>query len=216
MDPKKDKEFTDSESWKGELLVTQLFEKQADSEDGPFARSNSLSGNERNRLFLASRGEGNYVDVSLLSGMDCPEDGRGFALWDYDDDGWQDVVLVNPQAPRVRVFKNRMDEVLGLKSGRVAIKLVGGNVSAQPSLSLSNRDAVGAQLIVTDEDGGKRRFLKSTGEGRSSQNSGWIWIGMGDEELIPKIEVVWPSGKRQILRNITVGMKLQIEEFIRK
>jgi len=202
VDPNKNKEFTDSTSWTEDYLATPLFEAQTSSTGGPFAKSHSLSGNERNRLFLAAN---NYPDMSLLSGMDAPEDGRGFALWDYNSDGWQDVVLVNPQAPRVRIFRNDISKVLGTQSGRIAIKLIGGNQSASPQLSLSNRDAIGAQLIVTDEDGGKRRFLKSLGEGHSSQNSGWIWIGMG-------AKVIWPSGKRQILKDIPTGEKITIKE----
>ena len=56
----------------------------------------SLSGSERNRLFLSLRAE-QFLNVSPLSGVDLPGDGRGFALLDADRDGWIDLVAVRKQ-----------------------------------------------------------------------------------------------------------------------
>ena len=65
----------------------------------------SLHGNERNRYF-ANCGGSSFVDISGLSGLDNPADGRGFAVIDYDRDGWQDVALVNANEPLFSLYHN--------------------------------------------------------------------------------------------------------------
>ena len=207
-DPKKGEDFVQSEDWIGELLDLNFVEKQEEG-IGPHSRINSLSGGERNRLFLAQNG---YADISLLSGLDCQEDGRGFTLWDFDEDGFQDIALISPQSPRVRVFRNEIAKNMGVESSRIALKLIGGNHSSVANDNLSNRDAAGAVVTVMNQDGRKRVFQKSIGEGFSSQNSGWIWIGMGLDEKASHIEIRWPSGKKQILKDVPTASKIQINE----
>ena len=40
--------------------------------------------------------------------MDSIADGRGFAYFDFDRDGWQDVVLVNSNAPQLELALGRL------------------------------------------------------------------------------------------------------------
>ncbi len=68
----------------------------------------SLSGGERNHLFLSDRGR-HFDDVSGVSGLDTPGDSRSFAVFDYDRDGWQDVALVNTNAPFLNLSRNEID-----------------------------------------------------------------------------------------------------------
>ena len=208
-DPDKEEAFVHSKDW-GTGIVDLVYAVKGDSiGEGPRMRMNSFSGGERNRLFLAGL---NYSDVSLLSGIDCSEDGRGFALWDYNNDGFQDVIVMSPMTPRVRVFRNEIPKVLGAKGGRIALKLRGGNNGNKSSSNLSNRDAVGAKIIVTGTDGEKRMFQRAIGEGFASQNSGWIWIGMGEQLEALTIEVIWPSGKQTKLKKVKTGTKLEVFE----
>ena len=65
----------------------------------------SISGYERNRLFLGAGGS-QFRDLSGVSGLDALADGRAFALTDYDRDGWQDVAAVNTNAPLLQLFHN--------------------------------------------------------------------------------------------------------------
>ena len=75
-DPGKSEKFRQSKHWKSPLLDFKMRVPQA-GEEKRF-KSNSLSGNERNRLVM--RGKGGFVDRSLVSGVDCREDARSFAL----------------------------------------------------------------------------------------------------------------------------------------
>ena len=59
------------------------------------------SGFERN-VFYANNRDGTFSDVSGAVGLDFLEDGRAFALADFDHDGRQEVLLKNRNAPQLR------------------------------------------------------------------------------------------------------------------
>ena len=72
-------------------------------ERGRVLKSHSFSGGERNRFFLNGAGR-TYTDLSGVSGLDSIADSRGFALIDYDRDGWMDLVVVNSNEPQLQLF----------------------------------------------------------------------------------------------------------------
>jgi hypothetical protein len=180
-DPTQSEEFRTSKYWKSPLLDFQLRVQQPDAK-GPAYRSNSLSGNERNRLLLA--GANRFLDHSLVSGIDAKEDARSFALTDFDEDGWTDIILASANAPRLRIFRNRLAD-LGHKGRSIPLTLTG---------TTSNRDAIGT-LVTLETSKGKRVFRKSLGEGLSAQNSAKIPLTLAEGETLKKITLRWPSGK---------------------
>jgi hypothetical protein len=181
-DPTQSEEFLRSKHWQSPRLNFQL-RVQNTSSRGPAYRSNSLSGNERNRLLLSKAG--GYEDFSLVSDVDCREDARSFAIFDYDQDGWLDIVLASANAPRLRIFRNQMGTNERDKSRMTRIKLTGRE---------SNRDACGAVIMVTTNRN-RRVFRKSIGEGLSSQNAPWIPVTLAPDESIKLLQVQWPSGR---------------------
>ena len=66
----------------------------------------SFSGKERNHLFQNAQGR-EFHDISGISGIDTPQDGRTFAVWDYDRDGWQDIALLNINTPVLSLYRNQ-------------------------------------------------------------------------------------------------------------
>lgn len=199
-DPTKSEAFRQSGHWRSPLLEFQLRVKQdapsgLGGAEGPKWRSHSFSGHERNRLLLG--GAGGFVDHSLVSGVDCREDARSFALLDFDADGWVDIALMSTNAPQFRLFRNRLAEMT--KGGRVlTLRLEGGNREAASS-DLSPRDAVGA-LVTVVTSSGRRAIRRSAGEGLASQNSSALRITLTPGESLREIEVRWPSGRTSILR----------------
>ena len=134
-DPGKDEEFQKDEQWDAKSLRIVAFEPEDDgAKDGPAFRGSPFSGNERNRLFM--RDGDNFDDVTLVSGVDFRQDGRGFVLFDYNRDGWVDLGIISPNHPRLRIAKNRMGERLG-NHGFVEVQLIGGQTSAEPSTQWS-------------------------------------------------------------------------------
>lgn len=198
-----------------------LFRPIADPGDGTFFRSNSLSGGERNRLYLNQAS--NFKDVSLVSGIDFREDGRGFALLDFNQDGWLDIALASPNTPRLRLLENRVRQLQASVNGGaaedakpvanyVSLKLIGGNDSPEPSTELSPRDAYGAQVLVWIGDS-KRAFQYACGEGLSSQNQSRLHIGLGAANQIDLVEIRWPSGKVTELKSVAAGSLVTAHEL---
>ena len=124
-------------------------------------------------------------------------DGRCIAVLDYDNDGFQDFLVANANAPSLSIFRNALQE-LGGQPNYVSVKLVGGNGTNLPNSEFSNRDAIGAQITV--KVAGKKLVQQlSAGEGFAAQNQTQRKFGLGQHNRIDSIEVRWPSGKTQTI-----------------
>ena len=69
------------------------------------------SGYERN-VFYANNRDGTFSDVSGAVGLDFLEDGRAFALADFDHDGRLEVFLKNRNGPQLRALEERDAKIL--------------------------------------------------------------------------------------------------------
>ncbi len=171
--------------------------------------SNSLSGQERNRIFF--RRDGNYEDLSLVSGADFMSDGRSFVLFDYDRDGWLDLGVASSNHPRFRIVRNKIGDQAKIDNQFLEISLVGGQTSASPSDEWSSRDAFGSMVKVTTSKN-QRLFQLSCGEGLSGVNAQRIHVGLGPLQSVDRIEVLWPSGKTTVLENVEAGERITVYE----
>ena len=158
----------------------------------------SLSGHERNVLYW-NRGDGTFADLSAVAGLDFPEDGRAFVTFDFDQDGDTDILLNNRNSPQLRLLRNDLPTT----HNSVAFRLEGTD---------SNRDAVGARLVLETASG--RRLTRSvrSGSGFRSQPSRTVHFGLGDEDEIRELRVIWPSGRVDIHRGIPAGHLLLVAE----
>ncbi len=155
------------------------------------------SGYERN-VFYANNGDGTFSDVSAAVGLDFLEDGRSFALADFDQDGRLEVVLKNRSAPQLRVLKNVAENL----PASIVFRLQG---------SKSNRDAVGASVTV--ESGGKHQTQTvRVGSGFLSQHSKELFFGLGDSKDPVHAVIRWPSGAVQEVRDAPADHRIWIEE----
>lgn len=169
----------------------------------------SLNGNERNRYFANRRGR-EFQDLSAISGLDNPADSRGFAMIDYDRDGWQDLALVNANQPLFNFYRNELGKT-GAKGGIIAIRFVGGNKSSAATREFSNRDGFGARVFV-ELPGQTLTREQRCGDGWSTQNSATMLIGIGANTAATKLSIHWPSGKRTALADIPEGTLLTAYE----
>jgi hypothetical protein len=172
--------------------------------------SNSLSGNERNRLFFRHDG-GDFADVSLVSGTDNTADGRSFALLDFDRDGWTDIAMMSLNEPRFRLYRNRLGDIYPERKP-FRYRLVGGHAESKSTGESGNRDAIGAKVLLTFKSGKKQLMHKQGGEGFATQNSEVQSIGVSEGDQIEKLTVRWPSGKKSIVTKIEPDKIMTIRE----
>jgi hypothetical protein len=213
-DPSQDDSFRDDSRWDNQKYQNRVL---VDSAKGPDSRvkqtwsftSNSLSGRERNRMFL--RHEDNFSDVTLISGVDDIADGRSFALLDFDQDGWQDIAMMSLNSPRFKLYRNELKSIYpGNSSFR--FRFIGGQKDGTPSANLSNRDGIGATALITFASGNKLLVQRQAGEGFASQNSDVKMIGVPEGDSVERVEVRWPSGVKTEIVNPSISEVLSIEE----
>src|SRR5580658_7837326 len=165
------------------------------------------SGYERN-IFYANNGDGTFSDISGVVGLDFLEDGRAFALADFDHDGRLEVVLKNRNGPQLRLLKNVMENL----PPSIALHLRG---------TKSNRDAVGAVITLETEAGRQTRSLQvrssqsrslQAGSGFLSQHSKDVFFGLGAAKGPVRASIHWPSGLVQELRDLPINHRVWVDE----
>lgn len=181
---------------------------------GPENVAVAFSGSERNRFFLSREGK-EFFNASGISGLDDPSDGRAFAIWDFDHDGWPDIALVNANYPWLEIYRNDV----GVRQGGarrpgnvVAVRLRGAHRGATPKKGATNRDGYGALVEAELADG--RHLLREhrCGEGFASQNSSTLILGLGGANGIKKLTVRWPSGRTTVAGGIASGRLVTLHE----
>jgi tetratricopeptide (TPR) repeat protein len=157
------------------------------------------SGYERN-IFYANNGDGTFSDISGAIGLDFLEDGRSFALADFDHDGRQEVFLKNRNGPQVRLLKNVMRDL----PPSISFRLRGVN---------SNRDAIGAVITLKTDTGRQVRSLQA-GSGFLSQHSKDMFFGLGSGtgQSTVSASIRWPSGAVQDFHDLPINHRVWIEE----
>jgi enediyne biosynthesis protein E4 len=141
------------------------------------------------KILQMNQKDGTFCDASAQAGraITQPDASRGLAFGDLFNDGQIDIVVNNIDgAPQV--LRNR-----GIPGNHwVSFELAGVQ---------SNRMAIGARLKLTA--GG----MVQTGEIHSggsylSQNDTRIHFGLGSAAKIDSLEIHWPSGKVELLKNL--------------
>ncbi|MFZ0814667.1 MAG: FG-GAP-like repeat-containing protein [Candidatus Sulfotelmatobacter sp.] len=155
------------------------------------------SGFERN-VFYANNRDGTFADISGAVGLDFIEDGRAFAIADFDQDGRQEVFLKNRNGPQLRVLKNVIDNL----PPSIAFRLRG---------TKSNRDAIGAAVTVETESGSQTLMLQA-GSGFLSQHSKELFFGLGEAKSPVRASIRWPSGLVQALHDLPLNHRVWVEE----
>jgi enediyne biosynthesis protein E4 len=150
-----------------------------------------------NQIFVAA-GDGTFLDLSALSGAADEEIGRGIAVADYDRDGRPDVYVVNRAGAPI-LYRN----VTPTSNHWVGVRLIG---------TTSNRDGCGARLVLLA--GGHRQLREAFcgSVGLSSGNDAVIHLGLGSSTTVDRLTVVWPSGRRQVLRNLSADAIVDVTE----
>ena len=155
----------------------------------------SMAGFQENKLFK-NLGDGKFIEVGYLEGVDSIADGYVVGTADINGDGAVDIILRNAD-PGVKEVKYAPLQIfLGKKmKPSVQISLEG---------SLSNRDAIGAQLIarVKGMPVQIRQMIANNGTIQSEQ---LLWFSLGNSEQLDELTIRWPSGQVQHLKNLRPG-----------
>jgi len=156
----------------------------------------SFSGDEKNRLFKNNWGM-NFIEVGSKHSVDSNQDGRGLIVADLNNDGYQDMVVMSANQP-VIIYKNTA--ING--NNWIDIELTG---------TKSNRDGIGTKVTFYSRKGIQYRETNA-GNGFESQSTILVHAGLGKLKKVSKIEVIWPSGIKQVFRDVEVNKHYRLVE----
>jgi len=142
---------------------------------------------------------GRFRDISAEAGpaLQALRVGRGLAVADYDNDGYLDVAILS-LGRRAVLLKNQAAR----KGNWIEIRAQG---------TASNSFGLGATVRATVQGKTLVREIDNVASYLSS-NDTRLHIGLGSATTIGRLEILWPSGRKQVLEAVTANRILGVKE----
>ncbi len=150
-----------------------------------------------NRLYR-NNGNGTFTDQSSASGADNASRGYGSAVLDYDSDGLLDIFFSN-SGQNSNLLRNTT------ATSNKWLKFTLRGVS-------SNRNGIGARVLVTAGGNMQTQQLLAGYAMVSGGGDLTLHFGLANNNTAARVEVIWPSGTRDVLTNVAANQALTIVE----
>lgn len=156
------------------------------------------SSNVSNYLFK-NNGDLTFSNVGKTWGMDSSSNSNGAAYADLDNDGDLDLVVNNINQP-VFIYENEANKQTN--NHYLAVKLEGAG---------KNTDGLGAKVTIYNK--GQIQYLEQMpARGYQSSVSSILHFGLGKENKVDSIRVIWPGGKQQVTVNVNANEMITVKE----
>lgn len=157
---------------------------------------NAMPTEKLSNIVFVNKGDLSFENQAYQWGLSVPSYSNGAAYADLDNDGDLELVVSNIDDVAL-VFKNRSRE-----------QSLGNYISITPKGVLSEDFA---KVSISTPIGTQVEEVKRV-RGYLSSVSTSVHFGIGDLEIIDKIVVQWPSGKRQELTNVRANQNIVVKE----
>jgi hypothetical protein len=164
---------------------SQANDRIAETQESGWKQANSVFVND---------GQGRFRDGTPESGLAAAVAAhRGCGVADFNGDGRLDVVVLL-LGERAELWQN--------DSATANHWLI-----VRPIGSKSNRDGIGARVLVGDQV-----RTMTTAIGYASSSHAGVHFGLGATTEVPRIEVQWPSGAKQVLEHVKADQVVEVKE----
>ncbi len=180
-----------------------IFDLNNDGRKDLFAACGSIDANteqfshrtakQPNRVFV-NLGEGKFSDIAV--GPAALHRGAAFA--DFDGDGRVDVAVTRIGEPAA-LFRNTSPG----ENHWLSVRLRGKR---------ANRDGIGAMIRVRSASGAEQLNRVTTAVGYGSSSDRAAHFGMGPDARAERIEIRWPGGDVQVLKDVAVDRVLTVDQ----
>ena len=180
----------DNDGWKDLILANGHVYPEVDS-------GHTGEKFKQSRLLYWNRGDGQFFDLSAQAGpgIAAAHSSRGLAIGDLNNDGNQEIVIVNMgEAPSL--LKN--------------VAPVAGHSILIRALTATDRDAIGARVTVTANGQTQMDEVRSGGS-YISQSDFRLHFGLGKASSA-NLSIRWPDGKVESLSNVAAGQIVTIQQ----
>ena len=163
------------------------------------------AGYAQRKLLYHNLHNGHFADVSYDAGPGISDlaPARGSAFGDFDNDGDVDVVVntVNDY-PQLLRCDSKLD------NNWIKVRTIG---------TKSNRSGIGARILCTTHPPGESKPHQQMDEVRSgsgyiSQSDLRVHFGIGKAEKVDVLEIRWPSGQVDTLKDIKPNQLIYVKE----
>ena len=147
-------------------------------------------------LLYKNLGDGRFEALPRSSLSNPATVSMGFAYADYNKDGQLDFVQGNWNEGYV-LYKNESNT----KNNWLNVRLTGA--------ADINRDAVGARVFIEQSNGHKQMQEVINGQSLGAGHDLALHFGLGST-TISNLSIIWPNGKSQSFKDITVNQHLEL------
>ena len=155
---------------------------------------------EPNQLFVNQGRAGQWRFVEHAGGdLDRANVSRGMCKGDYDNDGDVDLLITNLDSGPALLRNER-----GNANNWLALRLVGRQ---------GNSQGIGARVRVVAGDLDQMVEIVSGGSFLSHSDTR-AHFGLGSHQRAERVEVRWPGGQVQVLRDVAVNQLLVVKEAV--
>jgi hypothetical protein len=167
-----------------------ILDNSMEIEHRPYEQPNSL---------FRNLGHMTFSDVSGTAGKSfkIPAAHRGAAFGDLNNDGKVDIVVTVLNGPP-EILMNKTET----PNHWILLKLVGVR---------DNRDGLGTKVKITTAHGVQYNQA-TTAVSYNSSSDKRVHFGLGEDTVIKEIELLWPTGVRQVLSDVKADQILTITE----
>ena len=148
-----------------------------------------------------NEGNGQFKDVGEEWGLNIPSFSNGAAFADLDGDGDLDYV-VNNINDEAFVFKNNLDTKKNEDKNFLKLDLKGPK---------NNQSGLGTKVAIRFEDGTFQYYEHQVNRGYLSTVHSMAHFGLGPKKQITALEIVWPDGKYQVVKDISSNQTVSID-----